>query len=385
MRVRIGVRGLAVAALGASAALGSAQVAIDNGPFQTHANGGFGGAPRSVLQNSTLGLENFGFGCQKVNGNRLADDFVVPASSRLRMSGVRLYQYQTGATSNTINDVNVAIWAGGAPNAGGSIVHGSQVTNIFTNGSSTGVYRVDDTTGTTANNRLIMEIRAAFGLPVVLNPGTYWADFQSGGTGSSGPWHVPVTILGQVAKPGANAIQFLGGGINTWGPALDDSGPQQDMAFRVVGTWLESVESFVHITGDLLGGNLASLSASDNNSLVTLNDEFTPNSNVEFNATSPIGTVASFVLTVETSASRNDLTQRIEMLNVSNVWETLDIGTTTLSDFTDVINVSVNPNRFIRAGNALKMRIRTIPQVDVNAVDGWASRVDFIEWELTPP
>ena len=67
-------RTIRILAFALVAGASSAQVAVDNGPYQTHANGGFNNAPRSVVQAATLFLNNYGFGCQKSIGNRVADD-----------------------------------------------------------------------------------------------------------------------------------------------------------------------------------------------------------------------------------------------------------------------------------------------------------------------
>ena len=66
-----------------------------------------------------------------------------------------------------------------------------------------------------------------------LPAGTYWLDWQTGGTLSSGPWAPPVSILGQTAKPGANGLQFTLA-TATWGPALDATF-QQDLPFVIEG------------------------------------------------------------------------------------------------------------------------------------------------------
>ena len=67
----------------------------------------------------------------------------------------------------------------------------------------------------------------------VLAPGTYWLDWQTGGTLASGPWAPPVTILGQTAKPGANGLQYT----TTWAAALDTTF-QQDLPFIIEGVLL---------------------------------------------------------------------------------------------------------------------------------------------------
>lgn len=385
MRQSIGGRGVAAVAVFGAAALANAQVLLSNGPYQTHPDGGPSNAPRSVLQNAVLGLETYGFGCQKVNGNRLADDFAVPGGTKMKITGFQFYAYQTGNTSPTINDVNIRLWGGGAPNAGGSVVAGSPTTNLFASAVSSGVYRVDDQPGgNTVTTRLIMQVSANFTSPVILNTGTFWADWQMGGSLPSGPWQVPVTILGQTAKPGANAIQFIGSPTNTWQAATDDFGPAQDMAFRILGTWLENPESYLVVTGQEIAGTLSSFAASDNDRHSLLADEFNPNTSVELSATAPLGAVSSIGITVELSATRNDLSQRIELQNTAGVWEQVDVSISSLTDVVRSVTIGSNPNRFIRPGNEIKARVRSIPTQDIIAFDGWAHSIDLVEWELTP-
>ena len=199
----------------------------DNGPLVTDPTGGFGGAPVSALQQG-LGLTTFGFGAQTTTTNRLADDFTVPAGGST-INTVTLYGYQTGSTTtSTFNDARVQIW-NGPPNVGGSaVVFGDTTTNRFVSTVFTGIYRAADTTPTTSN-RPIMSVVANVG--TTLPAGTYWIDFQLGGTLVSGPFVPAVTILGQVNKPGSNALQFT----SAWALALDGANVQ-DVPFKINGT-----------------------------------------------------------------------------------------------------------------------------------------------------
>lgn len=368
----------------AISSVGSAQIAIDNGAFVTHTNGGPSNAPRSTLQSSTLFMATYGFGAQRQHLNRCADDFAVGAGTKLRVLGFQFYAYQTGATSNTIDHVNVRIW-NGAPNGGGSVIAGDAATNLFAGAVTSGAYRVDDLAGgATVSSRQVFQVQANFPGMVILNPGTYWADWQLDGSLPSGPWQVPVTLLGQTGKPGANGIQFLSAN-NAWRNA-DDSGSltRQDFAFRVIGRWLVNPTTVTVVEGSPLGGGAASLAASDNNRFLVLMDEFDSNSNVETTSTSPVASVTLMTISVEMSAGRNDLGQFIDAQNTSSVWENLDASTSSLTDITRVVNVSTNPNRFIRPSNQLKLRVRTIPQGDIDAADGWSHGIDVIQWELSP-
>ena len=128
---------------------------------------------------------------------------------------ITLYGYQTGSTTtSTFTDVRVQIW-NGAPNAGGVLVYGDTTTNRFASTSFTNDYRVTDTT-LTNNQRPIMAMVAT--INTTLPAGTYWVDFQLGGTLASGPFVPPVSILGQTAKAGSNGLQWNG---TAWTTLLD--------------------------------------------------------------------------------------------------------------------------------------------------------------------
>lgn len=363
------------------AALSSAQVAIDNGPFETHSNGGPGGAPRSVLQNDApLLLNVFGFGCQSSSNNHVADNFVVPALNKLIVQGYNIFAYQTGATGNTINTVRAQV-LNGAPNAGGTVVFGDLTTNLYASTTSTNVYRVD-ATSTPTSNRLIHRVAATVAVPQTLNAGTYWLNYQLSGTAASGPWAVPVTILGQGGKTGGNGIQFSGA-ANVWQNLVDNTFAQ-DVAFQIRGLWLCDVIAFTVEEGIPFGGTTADLRASDDAKVFVLMDEGTPNSRIRFDANTDAPNFSMLQLTYEGSATRNDLSQFIDFLNTSNVWEQKNFSLTTLTDTTRIVTEAVNPVRFRLAGGDLRARVRTIPTSDLEAADGWSQAIDFVQWRITP-
>jgi uncharacterized repeat protein (TIGR01451 family) len=207
-----------------------AALLFDNGPLITNPGAGTGGADVSALQ---LTQNTLGFGHAVTSGFRVADDFVVGGSGWL-INTVTFFAYQTGSTTtSTINAVNVRIWDGppGAP--GSTVVFGDTTTNRLQSTAFTNIFRTASTplTGTT---RPIMANTVA--INTFLPAGTYWFDWQTGGTLGSGPWAPAVTLVGQAAKPGANALQFDPTAM-TWGPA-NDSGPpivQQDLPFVIDG------------------------------------------------------------------------------------------------------------------------------------------------------
>jgi hypothetical protein len=222
----------------------------NNGPLATGATltgGGIApaGTQWSELQTS-LGLNTLGFGHAVSSGFRVADDFTVPAPG-WTIDSIRVFAYQTGgsSTTTTFNNVNFRIWDG-VPNAAGSnIVFGDTTTNRLTGSSFSSLYRASSTApGTT---RPIWNLDASAG--VDLGPGTYWIDWQAGGTLASGPWAAPVTILGLNAKPGSNGLQYDPTAL-LWNPA-NDSGtgtPRQDLPFVINGSLIPEPASFGLLT-----------------------------------------------------------------------------------------------------------------------------------------
>jgi hypothetical protein len=181
-------------------------VLYDNGPLVTHPGGGAGGADASALQ-TNLAMNTLGAGAQVSAGNRLADEFTVTDAAGWDIDTITFFTYQTGSTTtSTINAVNVQIWDG-PPNAGGTVVWGDPTTNILASTTWTNIYRTTDTTLTTTNRPIMT---AVADVNTVLPPGTYWVDYQIGGSLASGPWVPPVTILGQTTT--GNAIQYTSTG-----------------------------------------------------------------------------------------------------------------------------------------------------------------------------
>lgn len=215
------------------AAFNPAAVLYDNGSLVTHPGGGAGGANASALQTS-LDLNIFGFGHAISTGVRIADNFTVPAGD-WSISAITFYAYQTGSsTTTTIDNVNLRIWNGPPGQTSSSIVFGDTTTNRLAGSSFSNIYRVVDT-GLTDNQRPIMANVVT--VNTTLPAGSYWLDWQTGGTLSSGPWAPPVSILGQTGKPGANALQY-DPTTSEWSPVLDgrfDSYPQ-DFPFVIEGS-----------------------------------------------------------------------------------------------------------------------------------------------------
>ncbi|PWB77310.1 MAG: PEP-CTERM sorting domain-containing protein [Holophagae bacterium] len=206
---------------------GPEAVLYDNGPLVTHPGGGAGGADASAVQ-TALVMGVYGFGHALSSGYRVADDFTVADSGGWDVQTITFFGYQTGSgTTSTINHVNLRIW-NGDPSGSGTVVFGDTATNRLASTAWSNIYRVLDT-GLTDTQRPIMADVVTVGTNLVA--GTYWLDWQTGGTGASGPWAPPISILGQTTT--GNALQWDGA---VWNPLLDSgSATQQGLPFIVEG------------------------------------------------------------------------------------------------------------------------------------------------------
>jgi hypothetical protein len=214
----------------------SAALLYNNGPLITHPGQGFGGANASALASSPPPpMTTLGFGMQTVVGNRVADDFTVPAGQNWLVSVLKFYGYQTGSsTTSTFTGLNAEIWNGRPGDAGATVVWGNFTDNLLTSSAFTGSYRVTDTT-LTVNNRPIMELQANVSL--TLPSGDYWLEWSAAGSLGSGPWVPPITIVGQTVT--GNARQYTNN--VAWRDALDDgTSTQQGLPFMLEGD-VESV------------------------------------------------------------------------------------------------------------------------------------------------
>ena len=223
---------------------------FDGGPMITHPGGGLGGNAASALQTALL-MGTYGFGAQISAGNSMADDFTVTGAG-WNIDEMQFFTYQTNSgTTSTITDLRIQIY-NGPPNAGGTVIWGDLTTNRLTLTSWTNIYRVLDT-GLLDGARPIMRAIAQLSPAINLAPGTYWVEFQFGGTGASGPWAPPVSILGQTTT--GNALQKTSTG---WAQALDTgSGTVQGMPFLIMGTEAGATYFFENFEGFIAGQQVA--------------------------------------------------------------------------------------------------------------------------------
>jgi hypothetical protein len=175
-------------------AVQSQTVIFDNGPLFDIAGGGSGGANASTLHDA---MTTYGAGHALSSGFRVADDIVIPANTTWFIDSLVFFGYQTGSGNNsTINHVNVRIW-NGPPGAPSSVVFGDSINDVLITTEWSGTYRTGDFTSTTCAPATCVDrpiMRNAVLVGTSLAAGTYWIDWQTGGTGASGPWAPPVNL-----------------------------------------------------------------------------------------------------------------------------------------------------------------------------------------------
>ena len=200
-----------------------------NGPLVNSVGTGVGGLDESILQNTSLGLSSLGFAHQLGSTARVADDFTIVGPD-WNITNITFYAYQTGATASTITAVNLRIWDGVPGAAGSNVVFGDDTTNIMASTVNSNILRVTETSTGTATDRQIAASDVA--VNITLPAGTYWLDWQSDGSGGSGPWAPPITISGQTTT--GNARQFFSG---TWADLTDaGAATPQGLPFIIQGT-----------------------------------------------------------------------------------------------------------------------------------------------------
>lgn len=203
----------------------------DNGPLYNSVGTGAGGNNESILQSNTLGMSNFGYNGSLANGYRLAEDFTVPVDTSWSITGFSFYSYQFDAPlSTTVNKVNIRIWSGVPGNS--VVIYGDTVANNLTSSVFSGTYRVME--GNSGNTqRPLMQNLCLFSSPVTLSTGTFYIDWQYGGTLSTGPYSPPIVVSGQSYT--GNARQY-DPTLGAWKNAVDQgSSTQQGLPFRVYG------------------------------------------------------------------------------------------------------------------------------------------------------
>jgi len=208
-----------------------AQILFENGPVYNSIGTGASGANESVLMTTTFGMGTIGFGNQASAFNRIADDVVI-SDCYWRIDSVVFYAYQTGSTTtSTITAVNVRMWDSIPDAVGASVVFGDTLTNRLLRTDWTGVYRVTETTIGATTRPIMFNVVDFEG--IIVPAGTYWFDWQSAGSLTSGPWAAPIALPDTNIT--GNGMQRMIGA--SWNNALDGGtgNPAQGFPFKIYG------------------------------------------------------------------------------------------------------------------------------------------------------
>lgn len=203
---------------------GTRGLLFNNGPFVTSPGAGPGGADVSVLAPP---LDSYGFGHSTATGYSVAEDITTDALG-WTIDSLVFYAYQTNSTTtSTFTIYRVQIWDGIPGQPGSNIIWGDLTTNLLSRTGFSNCYRALDSVSTA---RPIM--RNVVNTPgLALASGTYWIEWQAGGSLGSGPWANPITILGQQTT--GNAMQNSG---TAWADLLDGgTSTPQGLPFEVYG------------------------------------------------------------------------------------------------------------------------------------------------------
>lgn len=196
-----------------------------NGPYYN-----VEGTPNiSQLQDVSIGLSTYGFAAADASGFRIADDWVV--TENVTVDSFQFYAYQTGSsTTSTITYMTLQIWDGVPGNASSTLVWGDEFDDVLSLTEFSGAYRqLESAPGDTSRPIMVQTVDTP---GLTLTPGTYWIDYNFGGSLGSGPWAPPIVISGEAVT--GNAIQLTSTG---WQDAIDTgANAAQGFPFEVNGT-----------------------------------------------------------------------------------------------------------------------------------------------------
>jgi hypothetical protein len=142
------------------------------------------------------------------------------------------------------------------------------------------------------------------------------------------------------------------------------------------------------LRGVTVGGNLASLQASDDDRLVLRPGIVfsTTQSPMEFEVrgTSTELTPTHLSMKIEASATSASINRKVELFNfVSNQWEEVANAPMATAEGVVSIDIASNPERFVSGGGTISARISCRANGPVFAYP-WSTSTDHIFWELAP-
>lgn len=168
------------------------------------------------------------------------------------------------------------------------------------------------------------------------------------------------------------------GNDNYWGWGRINARQALNMSYN---TYPFLASSFSMISGSALSGNVASLSASDDNKLAmrqpVLGSGRVSPITVEASLNSTNKSIGRLDLIVEGAATQSNVRQRLQMFDyVANSWVTVDLRAASLTDST-VTATPANPNRFRNSSTGdVKVRVTYEPLVQGLGLRAYQASID---------
>jgi serine protease len=162
-----------------------------------------------------------------------ADDFIVPSGESWKIDSIKTYCYKSGYTLavSPVYATRIRIWKGEPDQVGSVVVVGDTSTNVLKSSTSSKLYRINK--GSNTLTREIWENTSAFNsaISLTLIEGVYWLEIVHYAGGGGLTYFPPVTVVGQLNKSGANALQKdRSGGFYT---KIKDDEAVQDIPFKI--------------------------------------------------------------------------------------------------------------------------------------------------------
>ena len=187
-----------------------------------------------------------GFGATlTTGGNRLADNFTVPAGQTWTITSVSVQGFVANWTApvSPFSGAALQIWNGVPGAQGSNVVFGDLTTNRLASATPSNVYVIRNTVvqPTTQNfSRPLWKLNMSVATPLTLGPGTYWIDFQATAFNNAAVFFRNVVVPGTRGQASWNARQYFNS-TDVWQPIVDDGTPAsapdvpQDIAFEISG------------------------------------------------------------------------------------------------------------------------------------------------------
>jgi len=203
-----------------------------NGEIITQTGVGFHGADISEVQ-TDLGMYNYGYNTNTIIGYRNADDFIIPDNETWIITGIGVYNWQTGSgTYPTIDYLDFRILDGSPNNNNTNAIVDYYDVNKISGTKWSNIYRVYDTDPENTERPIMYSVTSLEENEyITLQGGKYWFDYSSGGSSDNGPWVPFISILETTATGDAWHLGYSG-----WEDWIEDgTSAKQGMPFFLYG------------------------------------------------------------------------------------------------------------------------------------------------------